>query len=294
MQTAQIAALTVVLALGTSVATYTLLGTLAEPPAPPDPNAGEAAQLREDVGKLRQECADLRRQLAARPAAANREMTGLGDARIEEAVMRWLDQNRDKLGLKDMAAAKAAKAAKVDMVQAYQMLVDMNGSWDARNEMWQKVVKAGQLDEMVKRLRGHVKSSPNSADAHVALGNGLVQKIWSGNITGLEQATIGMQIDRSYATALELDPEHWEARYSRAIGMTHWPAYMGGQAQAIKNFETLIEQQERRTAKPEYASTYMLLGNVYAQQGKNDKAKAAWRQGLKLFPDDKELKERLK
>ena len=72
--------------------------------------------------------------------------------------------------------------------------------------------------------------------------------------------------------------------------MTHWPAFTGGQRLAIDNFNTLIEQQERGMPKPGYASTYVLLGNVYSQQGKNDKAKEVWERGAKLFPNDKDLK----
>ena len=61
--------------------------------------------------------------------------------------------------------------------------------YDERQKMWAKVVKAGKLDEMVKRLRAHADNAPNDAEAQVALGNALVQKIMSGNISGMETAT---------------------------------------------------------------------------------------------------------
>ena len=103
-----------------------------------------------------------------------------------------------------------------------------------------------------------------------------------------------MRAEKQWGDVLEQEPEHWEARYSRAIGQTFWPAFMGKQAEAIKNFETLIEQQERRTAQPGYASTYLLLGNVYSQQGKTEKAKEVWKRGLKQFPNNGDLKSKLK
>ena len=76
--------------------------------------------------------------------------------------------------------------------------------------------------------------------------------------------------------------------------MTYWPAWAGGQAEAIKNFKLLIEQQELRNPKPVYAATYLLLGNVYAQQGKSTKAEEIWKHGHKLFPDDPSLAAKLR
>jgi tetratricopeptide (TPR) repeat protein len=67
----------------------------------------------------------------------------------------------------------------------------------------------------------------------------------------------------------------------------------GKQAEAIQNFETLVAQQENGPLKPEYAQTYLWLGNLYMQQGKGDQAKAAYEKGLAKFPGDEELLKQL-
>jgi tetratricopeptide (TPR) repeat protein len=67
----------------------------------------------------------------------------------------------------------------------------------------------------------------------------------------------------------------------------------GKQAEAINNFETLVAQQESLPSKPEFAQTYLWLGNLYLQQGKNDQAKEAYAKGLAKFPGDEDLLKQL-
>jgi len=293
MQAASVAALSVALALGTSVATvayYQQQDELA-PDAISD-QAEPVATLTAQVAALQKECADLRRQAQERSQGnPRRELAGLGDAQIEAAILAWLDKHGQTLPTE--ASAKK-ELPKIDTRQAFLTVSDLNVSYDERLKIWDQVRKAGKLNDLIAQMREHAKQSPNDADAQAALGHALVQKINSPDVGGLERAVIGGQIDEAYGKALELDPEHWEARYSRAIGQTFWPAFTGKQAEAIRNFETLIEQQERRSQKPEYASTYILLGNVYAQQGKMDKAKEVWQRGQKQFPTNKDLQGKLK
>ena len=66
------------------------------------------------------------------------------------------------------------------------------------------------------------------------------------------------------------------------------------QAEAIQHLETLRGQQEGNATKDaKYARTYTMLGNLYSQQGKKDKAMEAWRQGAALFPDDATLRNKI-
>ena len=57
---------------------------------------------------------------------------------------------------------------------------------------------------------------------------------------------------------------------------------------------TLRGQQETRsTQESRFAQTYLVLGNLYSQQGKKDKALEAWRKGASLFPNSTELRSKL-
>lgn len=290
MQAASVTVLTIALALGTTIATATFymqqVGVGSEPVADVD-------SLRDQVERLSRECAELRSQLGARPMReSRREVTAVGEQQVEAAIRGWLEKHGHELTA--LAEASAKQPAKIDEKQAFLTVTDLDVPYDERLKVWRQVQEAGKLDDLVAMLREHASKSPNDPDAHTALGHALVQKINAPNVSGLERAVIGRQIDEAYGKALELDPEHWEARYSRAIGLTFWPAFLGKQAEAIKNFETLIEQQERRSPQPGYASTYVLLGNVYAQQGEMGKAREVWQRGLKQFPDNGDLKVKLK
>lgn len=285
MQAAAVAALSLVVALGTSIATATLL-----PPGDPG-GQPDVAVLRDEIKTLQRECAELRRELQSQPRESKRELATLGEQQVEAAIRAWVEKHGHTL-LADAAAKKTTIT--IDEKQAFLTVTDLSVDYDEREKIWAQVQKAGKLDDLVARLREHAKNSPGDADAQTALGHALVQKINSPGVSGQDQDVLGKQIDQCYAKALEIDPEHWEARLSRAIGLTYWPAFLGKQAEAIKNFEILIEQQERRTPQPGYATTYVLLGNVYAQQGKMDKAKEIWQQGLKQFPNDKNLRDKVK
>ena len=102
-----------------------------------------------------------------------------------------------------------------------------------------------------------------------------------------------MDSDQAFARALELDSEHWESRSQMARNKSFWPAAYGGQAEAIRQFETLIRQQERGAPEPRFASTYLWLGNLYDQQGRTELAQQVWSRGLGLFPDDSSLADKL-
>ncbi|MHC4838807.1 MAG: hypothetical protein ACYTF3_11570 [Planctomycetota bacterium] len=102
-----------------------------------------------------------------------------------------------------------------------------------------------------------------------------------------------MKSDGAYDKALAIDPQNWDARFSKAVSYSFWPPVFGKQAEAIGHFETLIEQQGSRPKEDRFVQTYQFLGNLYAQTGKQAEAEAAWRAGLEQFPDNSGLKQSL-
>ena len=71
------------------------------------------------------------------------------------------------------------------------------------------------------------------------------------------------------------------------------PPALGLQGKAIEQFEILRTQQEEQPPQEKFAQTYVYLGNIYSSQGKSSEAQEIWQQGLKRFPDNEELKERV-
>jgi cytochrome c-type biogenesis protein CcmH/NrfG len=64
---------------------------------------------------------------------------------------------------------------------------------------------------------------------------------------------------------------------------------MGKQPEAIRQFEVLLSNQEALPARPEFAQTYLFLGNLYHQKGDQEKAAETYKKGAGLFPQNDEL-----
>jgi tetratricopeptide (TPR) repeat protein len=77
------------------------------------------------------------------------------------------------------------------------------------------------------------------------------------------------------------------------VSLSFWPPIMGKQPEAIQQFEMALAQQEARPSRPEYAQTYLFLGNLYRQQGNAARAKEIWKKGSELFPENDELTRKL-
>ena len=74
---------------------------------------------------------------------------------------------------------------------------------------------------------------------------------------------------------------------------TFWPDFLGKKKEAIAHFERLVTQQAQMPARPEFAHTYLYLGNLQEQRGETEKARQTWQRGLQLHPDNAELKKKL-
>ena len=55
----------------------------------------------------------------------------------------------------------------------------------------------------------------------------------------------------------------------------------------------LLTRSSKRQANlprdPKHAQTYLMLGNLYQQQGRMEEAQQAWANGAAIFPDNAEL-----
>src|SRR5262249_385869 len=108
-----------------------------------------------------------------------------------------------------------------------------------------------------------------------------------------EQGILAMQADKVFDTALNLDPANWEARYMKAVALSYWPASMNRGQEVIDHFQTLLHQQQPQTPHPQFAQTFLALGAEYDKAGRTDDAQATWERGLRLFPQNEELKKKL-
>jgi len=154
-------------------------------------------------------------------------------------------------------------------------LFDPSRSSRRKQEAWREAAELGLLDEVLAAFERRAEESPNDARAHADLGAAYLQKL--NSVSEMEKGAWALRADRSFDAALAIDPAHWEARFTKALSLSYWPAITGKQPESIHQFETLIAQQESSPARPEHAKSYLYLGNLYLGQGKGEKALDVWR-----------------
>jgi tetratricopeptide (TPR) repeat protein len=176
--------------------------------------------------------------------------------------------------------------------QALTMVLSQDTSFEQKQTMWKQWRKAGKLDEAISQLEQRATSNPQSAEPAVELGQAYWQKCAAIDDIR-EQAFLVMRADQAFDAALNLDPANWEARYTKALAMSHWPLELNKGNDVIQQFQTLIQQQEVQTPQPEFALSYLRFGEFYRKAGYPDTAAQLWQRGAALFPNSTELQKKL-
>lgn len=295
MKTASLLLATTVLASGVSVAAvhWVLPPTVT---AARDDGRLEAENVRPAVfdrrlDRLEESLGNLQEKLAAREAPVREPVPRLDDAAIRAAVLAWLDKNGEKAPGLQKRAAEATGSKKHDLDEIVRRLRTGKLSWEEESELWASL--AGEdRERLVQMFEKLARDHPYDAGIQVDLANAYLQKI-QDTANPLEKGQLATKADQIFDKALEIDDHHWRARFSKAMSLSFWPDFMGKKPEAIRHFNVLIEQQESSPAKPEHVTTYLFLGNIYAQQGKDKQANEIWQRGLDRFPNDKALSEKL-
>lgn len=269
--------------------------TESAPQSAPEPDARVTEQLAATLDRLQVQQSELARavaELRAAPPLSDPPAARVPLGEIEAAVARALDARALPAVATDTPRAPAAAVApkKLDPKAAYERVRDL--PWDEQQAVWKEIAAGGDLEAVVAMFEARAKADPNDPEAQVELGHAYLQKVFHAG-GGPEAGVWAMKADAAYDTALKLDDRSWEARFSKAMSLSHWPAVFGKQTEAIKHFEILVGQQQSLKQRPEFAQTHFLLGNMYQQIGDRDRALAAWQQGLSLFPEDTELAQQI-
>ncbi|MFN0241642.1 MAG: tetratricopeptide repeat protein [Planctomycetota bacterium] len=244
--------------------------------------SASVASVQAQQAEIAQALADLKGQIVLSDRSAARVPLG----EIEAAVARALEARSAVEHTPVVAEHTANPKAKREAF--LKRLLDDDVSWDDAQLIWKEAAAEGELDALVALFEEQVRANPNDVQAQVDLGHAYLQKVFQSG-GGPEAGKWAIQADQAYAGALKLDDHNWEARFSKAMSLSHWPAVFGKQNEAIQNFEVLVAQQALQSQRPDFVQTHFLLGNMYQQIGEKEKALAAWQKGLTLFPDNASL-----
>src|SRR6266478_8475927 len=182
-------------------------------------------------------------------------------------------------------------AASTAFRRAMDILVSPQTSFQQRQAAWKQLRDAGELDQALATLKQGTANNPTSAEYPTALGEAYVYKLQT--IRDFHEVSIlALQADQSFNTALGLDPANWEAQFFKAAALFRWSSEMNKGSEVIQQLSNLIDQQEAMPPQPQFAQTYVLLGDQYKKTGQPDYAVQTWRLGLAKFPGDSTLQGR--
>ena len=176
--------------------------------------------------------------------------------------------------------------------RAIDTLLATNSTYAEKQVALRQLIEAGKLDDAIAALEQRRAAEPAVADYAATLGHAYIRKCGIIHDTR-DQGLLAMSADKLFDTALNLDPSNWEARFTKAVAMSYWPPSMNKGEEVISHFQTLIQQQEFKPAQPEFAETYLWLGDQYQKTGQHDDAVAVWGRGANLFPTHDALRGRL-
>ena len=258
------------------------------------PEAPALASSPSELSELRAELRALAQRVDGLQSQTHLESSGsarLSQSDLDAAVERALASHGEALA-SSPAESAAHAPARLDAQSAFAQLTDPALDWEDRRAKWTELAKAGLLDEVLALYEKNAAENPNDTKAQTALGNAYLNKLFNSP-QGPEAGIWGTKADKAFDRALALDDHNWEARYVKAVSLSNWPAFLGKQPEAIANLEILVQQQSQAKLQPHYAQTYLILGNLYQQNGKADQALAMWQQGQALFPNDAELQKQI-
>ncbi len=186
----------------------------------------------------------------------------------------------------------AASAESIALAAAIDTLVSPKSTYMEKQAAWKQILDSGHIEDVLADLEQRATNDPNNPNIASVLGQAYLKAC--GTTKDIRsQAVWAMQADRAFDTALSLDPANWDARFTKAVAMTYWPADLKKGPEVIDQFNTLIQQQEAQTPQPQFAQTYAFLGRQYEKSGQPDLARQVWERGAALYPDNKKLQDLL-
>lgn len=197
------------------------------------------------------------------------------------------------------ATNSAAGTAESEAAAALRKTIDalLNPQFHGQKlALFDRLRTSGQIDDAIAELQRRAKENPEDANIQTTLGEAMLNKVRLLHETGAdvnEQGILAMQADQTFNAALKIDPKSWEAQFVKYSTMYYWPANESRDNEAAQKLSSLIDQQEALPSQPQFAQTYVVLGNQYQKMGKSDFAEATWRLGLSKFPDDLSLQKKI-
>ena len=227
---------------------------------------------------------------SAAAAAANNEgrtaVPVVTSEQVAAAVEAYLStRSGTPLGGADGGAANATHAA-FELKRDLENLLGTSFFQD--DEAWKRAFAAGKMEEVIAEIEALANANPNDPQAQMNLAHAYIAYLQMDS----SKRNLSMKADKQFDKVLDLDENHWEARFTKAVSYTFWPPFLGKGEDAITQFETLVQQQESRPVQAHEYQTYLYLGNMLAERDPK-RAREIWQKGMMRHPNNAELREKL-
>lgn len=158
------------------------------------------------------------------------------------------------------------------------------------SEYRQAIIRHKDFDRSIEFFGKLLANHPKSANLHLNYGFAYVDKIpVAGSITQVILANTALG---EFSQAVDLDPS-WLAYYTRGASYLFWPKIFNKAPLGVADLEKALAMQKSGPKRAYYVRAYVALGDGYCKMEEMDKARAAWQEGVRQFPDNSHLKERL-
>ena len=77
------------------------------------------------------------------------------------------------------------------------------------------------MDEVIAEIEALAKANPNDPQAQMNLAHAYMAYLQMDS----SKWDMSMKADKQYDKVLDLDENHWEARFTKAVSYTFWPPF---------------------------------------------------------------------
>lgn len=166
-----------------------------------------------------------------------------------------------------------------------------------KHALFEQLRKNGQLDAAIAELQKRAAANSTDPEIPTTLGEALLNKIHAlkdaGDTDINDIGILAMQADKQFNDALQEDPKDWEAQFVKCASLYNWPPDARRDNDVVQRLSSLIDQQESMSPQPNFASSYVLLGDEYMKMGQPQEAMTTWQIGAKQFPADPALQAKI-
>jgi len=238
-------------------------------------------------------------QLEQRPEGAARlpdrveQREGARDGDAAATHSAPTPEAKDPEAEKRAALASALAAATARLEPKFEALLRAGLPAKELAQLLKEAAAAGEDDAAIAALLALVEKDPADAHARYALAKAYCTRVMRESTPAGYEKWGDLALD-AWQKAADLDPQYWEPRFERAEYLTYYPESEGKTPEVIASLEGLVALQGGSNSNPRFARTYAHLSRMYLRVGHCDKALQTLRDGVAIFPDDKELAGQLK